>query len=97
MDISTVYLQPEFQNEKLETFRSTTVNCKLNFEIQNCFKEIWEWTSQQLTCNLNFENAYLDGTIFCSDSWKAYNKLAEHLDLDNTIYFPVNHSKNFVI
>ena len=42
-------------------------------------------------------NAYcLDGTIFCSDSWKAYNKLAENLDLDDTIYFPVNHSKNYV-
>ena len=22
--------------------------------------EIWEWTSQQLTCKLNFENSFLD-------------------------------------
>ena len=42
-------------------------------------------------------NAYcLDETFFCSDGWKAYNKLAEHLDLDDTIDFPVNDSKNYV-
>ena len=34
-----------------------------------------------------------DGTLFNSDSWKAYNQLAEHLDLEETLYFPVNHSK----
>ena len=34
-----------------------------------------------------------DGTVFCSDSWKAYYKLAEHLDLEDVLYFPVNHAK----
>ena len=38
----------------------------------------------------------LDGTIFCSDGWKAYNKLKEHILLDNCEHFSVNHSKNFV-
>ena len=30
----------------------------MNFEIQDCFMDIWKWTSQHLTCNLNFENAF---------------------------------------
>ena len=38
----------------------------------------------------------LDGSIFCSDSWKAYNSLAEHLDLEDVLYFPVNHSENYL-
>ena len=36
------------------------------------------------------------GTIFCSDGWKAYNKLAEHLELDDVLHYPVNHSENYV-
>ena len=32
--------------------------CKMDFEIQDCFMDIWEWISQQLKCNLNFENAF---------------------------------------
>ena len=38
----------------------------------------------------------LPGSIFCSDSWKAYNSLAEHLDLEDILYFPMNHSENYV-
>ena len=38
----------------------------------------------------------LDGTVFCSDGWKAYNKLKEHLQLEDCLHFPVNHSKNYV-
>ena len=38
----------------------------------------------------------MDGTIFCSDGWKAYNRLKEHLDLEDVLHFPVNHSENFV-
>ena len=38
----------------------------------------------------------MDGTVFCSDSRKAYNKLADNLNLEDTIYFPVNHSQNYV-
>ena len=38
----------------------------------------------------------LPGSIFCSDSWKAYNALADHLDLEDVLYFPVNHSENYV-
>ena len=37
-----------------------------------------------------------DGTIFCSEGWKAYNKLKEHLILEDCEHFPVNHSENFV-
>ena len=33
----------------------------------------------------------LSGSIFCSDGWKAYNKLCEHLQLEDVDYFPVNH------
>ena len=36
------------------------------------------------------------GTIFCSDGWKAYNKLADNLDLDDVLHYSVNHSKNYV-
>ena len=36
------------------------------------------------------------GTIFCSDSWKAYNKLEQHLDLEDILHYPVNHSTNYV-
>ena len=38
----------------------------------------------------------LPGTIFCSDGWKAYHKLKEHLQLEDVDHFPVNHSENFV-
>ena len=38
----------------------------------------------------------MDGTIFCSDGWKAYNRLKEHLNLEDVLHFPVNHSENFV-
>ena len=37
-----------------------------------------------------------DGTIFCSDTWGAYHKLSDHLQLEDTIHYPVNHKKNFV-
>ena len=30
----------------------------------------------------------LDGTLFCSDGWKAYHCLAEHLDLEDVIHIP---------
>ena len=38
----------------------------------------------------------LDGTVFCSDGWKAYNKLKEHLIIEDCDHFAVNHSENFV-
>ena len=34
--------------------------------------------------------------MFCSDGWKAYHCLAEHLDLEDVLHYPVNHSKNYV-
>ena len=37
-----------------------------------------------------------DGTVFCSDSWKAYYKLPEHLEIEDVLYFPVNHTNNYV-
>ena len=37
-----------------------------------------------------------DGTVFCSDSWKAYYKLPEHLEIQDVLYFPVNHTNNYV-
>ena len=30
----------------------------------------------------------LDGTLFCSDGWKAYHCLAAHLDLEDVIHIP---------
>ena len=36
------------------------------------------------------------GTIFCSDGWKAYNKLADHLDLADVLHLPVNDLENYV-
>ena len=38
----------------------------------------------------------LDGTLFCSDGWKAYHCLAEHLELQDVVHYPVNHLKNYV-
>ena len=38
----------------------------------------------------------LPGSIFCSDGWKAYYELAEHLDVDDALHYAVNHSENFV-
>ena len=37
-----------------------------------------------------------DGTIFCSDWWKAYVNLPDHIELEDTSIFAVNHSKNYV-
>ena len=37
-----------------------------------------------------------DGTIFCSDGWKAYVKLSEHVELEDTLHFAVNHTNNYV-
>ena len=37
-----------------------------------------------------------DGSIFCSDGWKAYNQLKDHLQLDDCLHFAVNHSNNYV-
>ena len=38
----------------------------------------------------------LEGTIFCSVGWKSYNKLKDHLLLEDCDNFPVNNSKNYV-
>ena len=38
----------------------------------------------------------LQGSLFCSDGWRAYHKLADHLDLEDVLHFPVNHSENYV-
>ena len=38
----------------------------------------------------------LTGTVSRSDGWKASNKLAEHLELDYILPYPVNHSENFL-
>ena len=37
-----------------------------------------------------------EGTVFCSDGWKAYVKLNENVDLEDTLHFPVNHTNNYV-
>ena len=37
-----------------------------------------------------------DGTIFCSDGWKAYANLSDHVHLEDTSIFSVNHTKNYV-
>ena len=38
----------------------------------------------------------LEGTLFLSDGWKAYDKLAEHLKLEDCLHYNVNHSANYV-
>ena len=37
-----------------------------------------------------------EGTIFCSDGWKACDKLEQHLDLEDIIHYPVYHSRHYV-
>ena len=44
----------------------------------------------------HIRNHCLPGSIFCSDGWNAYNKLIDHLDIEDTLHFPVNHSENYV-
>ena len=34
----------------------------------------------------------LDSNVFCSDGWKAYHKLKEHLQLEDCDNYAVNHS-----
>ena len=38
----------------------------------------------------------LQGRLCCSDGRRAYNKLADHLDIVDILHFPVNHSSNYV-
>ena len=42
------------------------------------------------------ENNCKEGTIFCSDGWKAYHNLVEHMNLADCLHFPVNHTENYV-
>ena len=37
-----------------------------------------------------------EGTIFNSDGYKSYHKLAGQLDLEDCLHYPVNHSSNYV-
>ena len=37
-----------------------------------------------------------DGSIFCSDGWRAYLKLSENVDIADTMHFAVNHTNNYV-
>ena len=38
----------------------------------------------------------LKGTLFLSDGWKAYVKLAEHLKLEYSLHYHVNQLANYV-
>ena len=38
----------------------------------------------------------LEGTLLLSDGWKAFNKLAEHLKLEDCLHYHVNHSAKYV-
>ena len=42
------------------------------------------------------EKHTLPGTIYCSDSWKGYNELPLHVNLEDTLHYTVNHTKNYV-
>ena len=44
----------------------------------------------------HIEQHCLQGSIFCSDGWKAYNKLIDHLKLEDVEHYAVNHSENYV-
>ena len=44
----------------------------------------------------HIEAQCLTGAIFCSDGWRTYNKLINHLDLEDILHFPVNRSENNV-
>ena len=44
----------------------------------------------------HIDNHCLAGSIFCSDGWKAYNQLKEHLNLEDVLHYSVNHSENYV-
>ena len=37
-----------------------------------------------------------NGSILCSDKWSAYKDLEEHLRVEDSQHYTVNHSKNFV-
>ena len=42
------------------------------------------------------DNHCLEGTLFLSDGWKAYDKFPEHLKLEDCLHYKVNHSTNYV-
>ena len=78
---------------------------------ENCFKWAFGLTERgSLDCVLKtvhhsrsramllplINDSCAEGTIFCSDGWKAYVKLNENVDLDDTLHFAVNHSENYV-
>ena len=44
----------------------------------------------------NINKYCVDGTLFHSDGGKGYKNLAEHLDLEVVLHYPVNHPKNYV-
>ena len=37
-----------------------------------------------------------EASVFCSDGWKAYNKVAKHLAVEDVLQYSVNHSKNYI-
>ena len=63
---------------------------------QDCvLKTVDNSRSRSIVVPLINENC-ADGTIFCSDGWKAYVNLPDHIELEDTSIFAVNHSKNYV-
>ena len=91
MYLSTVHLQAEFRKIFFGYLGSdcsySTYN--LNFENRNCsmHMEIWERTSQQLTCKLNFEISFLDIWKWLQHLQNEFRKsklLDGHLSMDHS-------------
>ena len=58
-------------------------------------QEVGIWYDGELLLPIRKEHC-LPGSIFCSDGWKAYNKLQEHLEIEGILHYSVNHSENFI-
>ena len=59
MDLSTVNLQAEFR-KFLFGYLEVVVHLQTEFRKSKLLYGDLEWTSQMLTCKLNFENSFLD-------------------------------------
>ena len=58
-------------------------------------KSVHSSRSREVVLPLINDNCAI-GTIFCSDGWRAYLKLSENVDIEDTLHFAVNHTKNYV-
>ena len=63
-------------------------------QVRGTWEDDEKWGFELRQCGRNSQTSAIkrEGTVFCSDGWKAYNKLVEHQIYDKS----VNHSEIYV-